>query len=100
MIDDKLSRINAKSRISYFKIVVGLMSVAIILLIGTIVLVSVDTNTTGEDLHHQLDELNSTNVLIQQFYYLFYQYYQHYQIKNYPEQILSIQYYDVPAINK
>jgi predicted Zn-dependent peptidase len=37
---------------------------------------------------------------IQTIYFLFYQYYQYEQIKRYPDQILQIQPYDVPSIEK
>jgi uncharacterized membrane protein len=100
VIDEKLSRINVAPRISYFKIVLGLMVLSIMLLVGALVLVGMDTTSTGVDLHYQLDEVNNTNLLIQKLYLLFYQYYQYYQIKKYPEQILSIQYYNTSALNK
>lgn len=100
VIDDKLSRINVSSRISYFKIVLGLMLLSLVLLVITFALVRMDTASTGDNLHHQIYEINNTNTLIQKLYALFYQYYQYYQIKLYPQQILSIQYYNTTALNK
>jgi hypothetical protein len=76
------------------------MLLALVLLFITLILVRMDTASTGDSLHNQLDIVDDTNYLIQKLYSLFYQYYQYYQMKSYPQQILSIQYYNTTAINK
>lgn len=67
---------------------------------SSLIYIKVITQNISSDFKDQLNIVTSTNVLTQTIYLLFYQYYQYYQVLNYPEQILSIQKYNVPAMVK
>lgn len=70
------------------------------MILGSLIYIKLITEKIGVNFENQLTMTTKTNALAKVVHLLYYQYYQYYQIKNYPEQILSIQPYDVPAIIK
>lgn len=70
------------------------------MIFGSLIYIKLITEEIGKSFEDQLNMTTKTNALAKVIHLLYYQYYQYYQIKNYPEQILSIQPYNVPAIIK
>lgn len=85
---------------SYFNIIIFLLCLIFFLILISLTYIKVITQNIGSAFKSQLTIITDTNTLTQTIYLLFYQYYQYYQVKNYPEQVLSIQFYNVPAMVK
>lgn len=85
---------------SYFKIILFLLCFIFILVAGSLIYIKIITQGIGAEFKGQLNIITCTNILTQNIYLLYYQYYQYYQVKNYPEQILAIQHYNIPAMAK
>lgn len=66
---------------------------------GAILFLNVEVGTISNEYKTTTNTTLQRNTDIQTIYLAFYQYYQYYQIKNYPQQILQIDNYNLTQIN-
>lgn len=93
-----MTKVTINCRWSYLKVVAFLILLSVaVLSAGVFFSRSEIERMTGEISKIRSSEAEKSTE-IETSYFLFYQYYQYYQIKNYPQQILDIQSYDLESI--
>ena len=84
---------------SYLKIIFVMMLLIILPFGGAILFLNVEVGTISNEYKTTTNTTLQRNTDIQTIYLAFYQYYQYYQIKNYPQQVLQIDNYNLTQIN-